>query len=99
MKILQKEKRSFKIINYCKEGLSTKTINLIIDRLQIEPLELIRKKDKIFIGLKLTSEQLSNKQFLIKIINQYPKLLERPIILNDKHGVIGRPVDNIYRIL
>ena len=97
--ILKKENRIFDIINYCKEGLSIKTINTILEKTRIEPIDLIRKQDKIFINLNLSNSQLCDKEFLVSIINKHPKIMERPIIINENKGVIGRPPENIYKIL
>ena len=36
---------------------------------------------------------------LIDLIVKHPILLERPIIANPIHAVIGRPIDNIERVL
>ena len=97
--ILKRENRIFDIISYCKEGLSIKTINTILEKTKIEPIDLIRKQDKIFINLKLSNAQLCDNEFLVSIISKYPKIMERPIILNKDKGVIGRPPENIYTIL
>jgi len=97
--ILDKEAKLFDIINYCKEGISIKNIKMILKKTGIEPINLIRKKDKIFVNLELSDTQLRDKEFLIGIINKYPKIMERPIIINENKGVIGRPPENIYKIL
>ena len=97
--ILDKEAKLFDIINYCKEGVSIKTIRMILKKTGIEPIDLIRKKDKIFVNLKLSDTQLCDKEFLVSIINKHPKIMERPIIINENKGVIGRPPENIYKIL
>ena len=97
--ILDKEAKLFDIINYCKEGISIKNIKMILKKTGIEPINLIRKKDKIFVNLELSDTQLCDKEFLIGIINKYPKIMERPIIINENKGVIGRPPENIYKIL
>ena len=97
--ILDKEAKLFDIINYCKEGISIKNIKMILKKTGIEPIDLIRKKDKIFVNLELSDTQLRDKEFLIGIINKYPKIMERPIIINENKGVIGRPPENIYKIL
>ena len=97
--ILEKEAKSFDIIYYCKEGVSIKNIKMILKKTKIEPLDLIRKKNKIFVNLKLSDSQLRDKNFLVSVINKHPKIMQRPIIINENKGVIGRPPENIYRIL
>ena len=99
MKILEIEVKSFEIIDYCKEGLNLDTIRKILSILAINPIDLIRKKDKTFTHLELSEAQLCNNVFLMNVIRQYPKIMERPVILNGNKGVIGRPPENIYKIL
>ena len=36
-----------------------------------------------------------SKENLINILIKYPKLIERPIVEDDKYAVIARPIDNL----
>lgn len=99
MKILQKECNSFKIIEYLKESINENTIKNILNILNINAIDLIRKNEKQFKELNLSENELKNTQLLIDSIIKYPKIMQRPIILNKKKGVIGRPPENIYNIL
>ncbi len=99
MKILQKEFNSFKIIEYLKESINENTIKNILNILNINAIDLIRENEKQFKELNLSQNELNNTQLLIKSIIKYPKIMQRPIILNKKKGVIGRPPENIYNIL
>ena len=42
---------------------------------------------------------LDNKDLLISKMNQFPKIIERPIIIINDKAVIGRPPENIYNII
>tara|TARA_B100001142_G_scaffold276407_1_gene285318 strand:+ start:572 stop:871 length:300 start_codon:yes stop_codon:yes gene_type:complete len=99
VKILQKEFNSFKIIEYLKESINENTIKNILNILNINAIDLIRENEKQFKELNLSQNELNNTQLLIKSIIKYPKIMQRPIILNKKKGVIGRPPENIYNIL
>lgn len=99
MKILEKECDSFKIIEYLKESIDEVAIKNILNILNINAIDLIRKNEKEFKELDLSENELNNTQLLIKSIIKYPKIIQRPIILNKKKGVIGRPPENIYNIL
>mgnify|MGYP000209286031 CR=1 FL=1 len=46
-----------------------------------------------FVGKTLTEEQL------IEAMIQFPKLIERPIVINGNKAVIGRPPENILDII
>lgn len=97
MKILEKEKVSFKIIEYLKNQISRKEINNILTILDIDIEDLIRKNELEF--KSINDDDKKNKNKLIDLILNYPKVMQRPVIINDKKGVIGRPPENIYKIL
>ena len=97
MKILEKEKVSFKIIEYLKNQISKKEVNNILNILDIDIEDLIRKNELEF--KSINDDDKKNKNILIELILNHPKVMQRPVIINDKKGVIGRPPENIYKIL
>lgn len=99
MKILNKECKSFEIIEYLKESIDKMTIQNILDALNINAIDLVRKNEKQFKDLSLSQDQLDNDDLLINLIIKYPKIMQRPIIIKNDKGVIGRPPENIYKIL
>ena len=38
-------------------------------------------------------------QTVIKLIIKYPKIIERPIVVKGDAAIIGRPVDNVLKLL
>lgn len=99
MKILNKECKSFEIIEYLKKSIDKMTIQNILDALNINVIDLVRKNEKQFKDLSLSQDQLDNDELLINLIIKYPKIMQRPIIIKNDKGVIGRPPENIYKIL
>lgn len=99
VKILKKECNSFRIIEYLKESIDKKTIQDILNILNVNAVDLIRKNDTEFKNLNLSENEINNSNLLIDLIIKYPKIMQRPIILNENKGVIGRPPENIYNIL
>ena len=98
VKILQKECKPFNIVQYMKEKINQKTLENILNILNIEPIDLIRKNEREF-KISDISPKEKNRNKLIQLIVENPKIMERPIILNGEKGVIGRPPENIYKIL
>ena len=98
VKILQKECKPFNIVQYMKEKINQKTLENILNILNIEPIDLIRKNEKEFKTSDISLREKDRKK-LIQLIIENPKIMERPIILNGEKGVIGRPPENIYKIL
>lgn len=97
LQILKESKQEFKIIEYLKEAPSFDELKSIIHLLGIPPLELIRKNESIwkknYKGKELTNDEV------IRAMTEHPKLIERPIVINKKKAVIGRPPENIEYIL
>ena len=94
---LESKKINFEVIDYIKNNLSSEQIRNILKKLQLKPIELVRKNEAIW------KEKYKTKDFtddqLIKILSNEPKLIERPIIVSEKLAVIGRPAENIDKLL
>ena len=97
LEILRTENIEFEIIEYLKDNLTKNQLQNLINKLGIEPINLVRKNEQIW------KENFKNKEFtsdeIIQILSDNPKLIERPIVeLNDK-AIIGRPPENIFYLL
>ena len=97
IKYLESKKINFEVIDYIKNNLSSEQIRNILKKLQLKPIELVRKNEAIW-KEKYKGKDFSDEQ-LIKIISNEPKLIERPIIVSEKLAVIGRPTENIDKLL
>ena len=97
IKYLESKKINFEVIEYIKNNLSSEQIRNILKKLKLKPIELVRKNEAIW------KEKYKGKDFtddqLIKILSNEPKLIERPIIVSEKLAVIGRPAENIDKLL
>ena len=97
IKYLESKKINFEVIDYIKNNLSSKQIRNILKKLQLKPIELVRKNEAIW-KEKYKAKDFTDDQ-LIKILSNEPKLIERPIIVSEKLAVIGRPAENIDKLL
>jgi arsenate reductase len=95
--ILEASKLKFDTILYLENQLSETELTEIIKLLGITPIDLVRKNEAIW------KEQFKGKQLtdaeIIKAMVENPKLIERPIVLNNDKAVIGRPPEIIKTIL
>ncbi len=89
--------KNVEIINYLETPPTVKEIKDLLQMLGLKPIELIRKNEKIW------KEQFKGKELsdddIITAMSSYPKLIERPIIVKGSKAVIGRPVENIQKLL
>lgn len=60
--------------------------------------DLMRKKENLYKELKLTDDSLNEEQ-LIAAMAEYPKLIERPIVVKGIKARIGRPPARVLEIL
>ena len=97
LEILEESGQKFKIVEYLKTTLSFNELKSIIDLLDITPIELIRKNEAIwkdhYKGKILDDDEI------IYLMIEYPKLIERPIVINKQKAIIGRPPENIKQVL
>tara|TARA_B100001142_G_C14312761_1_gene647269 strand:+ start:1769 stop:2065 length:297 start_codon:yes stop_codon:yes gene_type:complete len=94
VEILKKEKIKFNIIEYLKTPLNIKDLKSVIKRLDLNPIDIIRKKDKLFKELQI--DIISENEKILDIIVKNPRLLERPIVTKEEKAVIARPPELLY---
>jgi len=87
-----------KVVLYLQTPPSEKELVLILKKLNLEAKELLRKGEAEFKELKL-SDSSKSEEDLIKAMIKFPKLMERPIIINRDRAVIGRPPENVLKII
>lgn len=95
--LLEQANVSFTIKKYLEEPLKEDELKGLIQRLEIRAHELLRTKEPEYklAGLKVNDDN----DTVISAIAKYPKLMERPIIDNGDRAVIGRPPENIEKII
>ena len=86
------------IIEYLKDVPTAATISDILNKLDMEPRELMRRKEVEYKENSLASDDLSRDQ-LIDAMVTYPRLIERPIVLSGDKAAIGRPPEDVLKIL
>lgn len=86
------------IIEYLKNPPSIETLKQILTQLGINARALLRAKEAEYKSLNLAEKQTSEEQ-LLQIMHQYPKLIERPIVVCEQKAVIGRPPEKVLEII
>lgn len=89
--------KPFILRKYMDEPFSKEELKDVIKKLGIRPIELVRVKEKIWID-DYKGKELSDEAIIDAMLN-HPKLIERPIVINDNKAVIARPLEMINKIL
>jgi arsenate reductase (glutaredoxin) len=96
--LLEKQGVSLEIKKYLESPLSIKELDEIFKGLDKAPEEVIRKKEAAFIEHKQEVASFNREQWL-NYIQENPILLERPILKGEKKVAIGRPPEDLLKIL
>lgn len=81
---------------YLEKKLTVEDIKELQNLLKVNVSKMIRRKEKIFKNLSLDK---AGDEELIKAISLHPILLERPIIKFKNKAIIGRPPEEVLKLL
>ncbi len=97
LELLQEKGIQVDIVKYLEETPTKEVLKGLLKKLGIKAEDLVRKGEKEykahFKGKSLTEEEW------IEAMVQYPKLIERPIFEHGNKAVIGRPPENILKLI
>lgn len=96
--LLQEAGLQPEVIEYLKNPPTSQQLDKILESLQMQPQQLMRKGEAIYQELGLNERQLSREEAIETMI-QYPLLMERPIVVKGERAVIGRPPENVRELL
>ena len=86
------------IIKYLVDAPDAATIEKLLSQLEMEPRELMRKKEKEYKELGLADDALSRAE-LIAAMAAHPRLIERPIVVGPNGTVMGRPTERVLEVI
>lgn len=95
--LLQEKGYDPKIIEYLKVSLSPAELKEILSKLNLPPQGLLRKNEADY-KTHFKGKELSNEEWIEAMI-AYPKLIERPIVINKDKAALGRPPEQVLDIL
>ena len=94
---LEETGKEYEIEKYLENIPTYEELKGIIEKLNIKPIELVRRKEKIWTE-NFKDKILSDEEIIQAMISN-PTLIERPIVINGNKAVIARPLENAAAIL
>ena len=97
--LLQEKGITPDIVEYLKTPPTEKELDEILKQLRREPQEVMRTKEATFKELGLKASDSRNRKEWIKLMIQNPILIERPIVIHGAKAALGRPPEDVLKIL
>lgn len=95
--LLENSEKPFEVVKYLEDIPTKAELRQVISCLGITPEMLVRKNEAIW-KEQYRGKLLSDEEIIDAMIT-YPKLIERPIVINGNKAVIGRPTESISTII
>ncbi|MGR9046853.1 MAG: arsenate reductase (glutaredoxin) [Gammaproteobacteria bacterium] len=86
------------VVEYLKNPPSFDELDEILKKLDMQPRDLMRKNEAEYKATGMDDEAL-DRQALIQGMIDTPKLIERPIVIANEKAALGRPPENVLKIL
>ncbi|MGB0868237.1 MAG: arsenate reductase (glutaredoxin) [Flavobacteriales bacterium] len=93
LKLIEESNQDFEVINYLDNPPTKEELTKILHMLNIPAEKLVRKGEAIF-KEHFKGKTFSEQEWIDNMI-EYPKLIERPIVVHNGKAVIGRPPENV----
>ncbi len=98
LKLLREHGIEPEIVEYLKHPPSEAELEHLLGLLGLEPEELMRKGEPEY--RELVRGRDLDRQAMIRIMVQHPRLIERPIVVaDDTRAVLGRPPENVLELI
>ncbi|MDA9724914.1 arsenate reductase (glutaredoxin) [Gammaproteobacteria bacterium] len=98
LNLLEKEKENFEVFMYLDEKLEKDFLKEIIQKLGMSPRDLLRTGESVYKENNLKDSNISEEE-IINLMIEYPKLIERPIYVKGSKAIVGRPPENVLKII
>jgi len=85
------------IVEYLDQVPTPKEIRNLLGKLGLKAEDLVRKNEALYRS-KFKDKDYSEAEW-VTILSDNPRLIERPILVKDNRAALGRPPENVLRIL
>lgn len=94
---VEKTDQEYQIIPYLTATPSFDDLKVLLDQLNLKPIQLVRIKEKIWI--ENYKNKTLNDSEIIQAMVENPILIERPIVVKNGKAIIGRDLDLVASFL
>jgi len=92
-KVANEKNLSLEIRKYLENPPTKNELKDVIKTLNIRPIDLVRTKELVW-KENFKGKQLNDDQIIEAMIN-FPKLIERPVVIYKNKAILARPSENV----
>jgi len=98
LRLLKEHGTEFEAINYFEKPLTESDLRALLKKLGLSAREILRNDEPIAKDLGIGKKDFSDKE-LIALMAKHPELIQRPIVVRGAQAVLGRPPENVEKLL
>ncbi|HWU67606.1 MAG TPA: arsenate reductase (glutaredoxin) [Stenotrophobium sp.] len=99
LQLLHEHDARVEVIEYLGQPPSKDELRELCRLLGVKPLQIVRTGEELFSELGLATDNGYSDEQWLDTLARHPKLIERPIVVIDGRAAIGRPPENVLKIL
>lgn len=97
LQIIEEAGAEVEVVEYLKTPPTVAELKNILSKLDMNVKDIIRKGEPIF-KENFKGKDLSDEEWLQALV-EFPRLIERPIVIKGEKAVLGRPPENVNELL
>lgn len=95
--LLESQHDDIEVVKYLETPPSSETINQLVQLLGVNIRDILRSNETEYKAHGFANPDFSDET-IIDMVHQYPKVLERPIVVYNQQAIIGRPPENVLSL-
>jgi len=99
LSVLQDHGIEIEVIQYLEMTPNPRELQELCRLLGVSPTAIVRSKESRFEELGLSMKDKRTEEEWCRILSENPMLIERPIVRIGDRAVIGRPPENVLKLL
>jgi arsenate reductase len=99
LKLLQDRGVDLPVVEYLQQPLAKSELRALCKLLGVKPLDIVRSKEELFAELGLAKDNGYSDEQWLDVLASHPKLMERPIVVYRGKAAVGRPPENVLKLL
>ena len=98
VKLLKERGVEFESVNYYERPVTAEELRGLLAKLDLSPRDILRKDEPVARALGINRREVSDDE-LIQLMVENPDLIQRPIVVRGDRAALGRPVQNVEKLL